>query len=619
MAKKKNPLVFLDVTIGRDAKGRMIFELFSDVVPKTAENFRALCTGEKGTGLTTGKPLHFKGCSFHRIIKGFMAQGGDFLRGDGKGGESIYGGKFADENFVRRHDGPGILSMANAGRDTNGSQFFITFKATPHLDGKHVVFGKLIQGHEFLKRLENVDTDDSRPIDPVKIIDCGQTSDASMELNEKKKAPKKKRGKETSSDSDSIEESRRRKQKKSSKGKKKRKRRTYSSESDSPSRSETESSDSESDSDDSSSSSSSSYSSSSDDDRRRKRKRSHKRDKQRRDKRKRDKKREKKRKHRTKKVKSLSESGCSDDEQDIGRRSKPSKIPVEAQRGLDADKNATENQFQNGQKQNNGVGASKSRSPSPRGGQAKRTGRSGSASSLSRSPSRKSPSPSPSPGPVRGRKGPSASPVAQTRQSPSPRRGAVPRRRTPSKSPARSGQNDLRRSRSRSGSPGGRVRRGRGFSQRYAYARRYRTPSPDRSPVRSHRYGPRLENRDRFPDHRGFSDRLPPRRYRSPPRRYRRSRSRSVSRSPRGYQSRAKSRSNSPVGRARGGGAERSRRRFSRSCSRSRGRSPSASRSPPVPLPRRASAKSSSPSGSSSDGAAKGLVAYGDGSPDSGQ
>ncbi|CAA7403146.1 unnamed protein product [Spirodela intermedia] len=141
-------------------------QLFSDVVPKTAENFRALCTGkyrELGTGATTAKPLHYKGTAFHRIIKGFMAQ--------------VY------ENFTLRHDGPGILSMANAGRDTNGSQFFITFKATPHLDGKHVVFGKLVQGHEFLKRLEAVETDDTRPIHPVKIVDCGETSGVATEVN----------------------------------------------------------------------------------------------------------------------------------------------------------------------------------------------------------------------------------------------------------------------------------------------------------------------------------------------------------------------------------------------------------------------------------------------------
>ncbi|PKI63622.1 hypothetical protein CRG98_016005 [Punica granatum] len=142
MAKKRNPLVFLDISIDEDPVERIVIELFADVVPKTAENFRALCTGEKGVGSTTGKPLHYKGTHFHRIIKGFMAQGGDFSKGNGMlfqpngtGGESIYGGKFSDENFKMAHDGPGLLSLANSGPNTNGSQFFITFKRIPHLDG----------------------------------------------------------------------------------------------------------------------------------------------------------------------------------------------------------------------------------------------------------------------------------------------------------------------------------------------------------------------------------------------------------------------------------------------------------------------------------------------------
>lgn len=169
-----NPRVFFDVDIGGERVGRIVFEIFADVVPKTAENFRVLCTGEKGIGTSTGKPLHYKGCPFHRIIKKFMVQGGDFSNQNGTGGESIYGEKFEDENFYYKHDKEGLLSMANAGPNTNGSQFFITTVPTPHLDGKHVVFGQVLKGMGVVKMLEAIETKDDNPVKPCIIAECGE-------------------------------------------------------------------------------------------------------------------------------------------------------------------------------------------------------------------------------------------------------------------------------------------------------------------------------------------------------------------------------------------------------------------------------------------------------------
>lgn len=686
MAKKKNPLVFFDVSIDGSRPEKIVMELFSDVVPKTAENFRALCTGEKGIGATTEKHLHFKGSIFHRVIKGFMAQGGDFSRRDGSGGESIYGGKFGDENFKLIHDKPGLLSMANAGRNTNGSQFFITFKPTPHLDGKHVVFGKVVKGMDTVKRIEQVGSEGGTPMCPVKIVDCGEASGSKvLEAGETAKDIKKlNKVRRTSYPDDSPEEERARHKKSLKDRKKKRKRRYISSDSSS---SDDSISDSSSSSDSDSDSSSSDTSSS---DRKRRRKKISKRDRHPHGKKKRDPRREKKRRRhdkRSKRKSKRSAESSSDSESDSSSSSSDDELVRSNKKSL----HDTENPSQNiaitkhlsepviakgdvDELKKDEVKATKESSSHEEGelplekGDL-RNGHDTEAKSdkiANRYPDSEDNS----------SKSRSISPRPRRRQSISPRRstGVAPKR-SPTKSPRlrstspaekHKRQNNrghirsparkapeppvsvrhwsLSRSRSPDGNPK-RIRRGRGFTEKYKSARRYRTPSPERSPGRPSRYGGRnVQDRSRYSSHRRYPERSSPRRYRSPPRgrspsRYqsRRNYSRSISGSPRRYRGRDKKhsespvRSRSPVGRrsslsetlrSRLGPSDKKSPSRSRSPSRSKSRDKSLSRSasPADRSPRRktvekAKPRSPSKSRSSSPVGNRGLVSYGDLSP----
>lgn len=168
--------VYFDITINNEPAGRIVMGLFGKEVPKTVANFKSLCTGDKGK-TSSGIPLSYKGSIFHRVIPGFMLQGGDFTRANGTGGVSIYGEKFPDENFEFVHNSPGLLSMANSGPNTNGSQFFITTVPTSYLDGKHVVFGKVLEGMDVVRKIENQGTQSGRTRSKVVISDCGEVKE----------------------------------------------------------------------------------------------------------------------------------------------------------------------------------------------------------------------------------------------------------------------------------------------------------------------------------------------------------------------------------------------------------------------------------------------------------
>ncbi|KAG0593661.1 hypothetical protein M758_UG008200 [Ceratodon purpureus] len=641
MGKKgPNPRVYFDISIGGDFMGKIVMELYADVVPKTAENFRALCTGEKGLGRNTKKPLHFKHTIFHRIIPGFMAQGGDFSKRDGTGGESIYGGKFPDENFKYVHDGAGVLSMANAGPNTNGSQFFLTFKQQPHLNGKHVVFGKVVEGLDILKKVEAVPTSGPRnkPDVPIKIVDCGEVllweENDVVSVKEEKRKSKKSKGSRVdySSDDDKEPVRSKRKHKKAARDQRRRKRRRYSTDS-SDSLSDLDSySDSSSYTDsDSEFDSSSDVSSSSNNERRKRKRKPVRKEKNRSMRRKRDKRKDRKRKRRTRsrrRSKWSSESEFSDSESkfsssdsesetgsDVSARAKrrvsqksqirekqttssrgekyglttePKLVEKQVEVELKTSKTDLKGYYKESEKrepagespeedmnsqkvalakskasskENSTKDISLSRSPIRSESGSRAPGK----RSLSRSPSRsrsrspvgrirsqsRSPSLSPtpcSPEPLKKKsqtKSRSLSPVAPSSKSVqnltqngrlqrqsrnlshSPSKNisiARPtnenaRNPTPPAPPRRSRSRSLMRSPSREGTPK-RIRRGRGFSQQYSYARRYRTP--DWSPARTYRYGG-LGDRDR--NDRGVNDRYggsyrgnrdrSPRRYRS--------------------------------------------------------------------------------------------------------
>ncbi|NP_001170592.1 Peptidyl-prolyl cis-trans isomerase CYP63-like [Zea mays] len=644
MPKVKNPHVFMDISISGGSAERITFELLANVVPKTAENFRALCTGESGLGASTQKPLYYKGTHIHRIVKGFVVQGGDFSRGDGKGGESIYGGKFPDENFRLLHNQPGVLSMANSGPDTNGSQFFITFKALPHLDGKHVVFGKVVSGIALLKKLEAVGSETGNPSYQVKIVDCGEVSNTNSPDLLKGEKEKKLR----TADGNSTAEGRAKLKKTSGDHKQRKKRKHYSSDSYSSDTSDSLSYSSDSGSD---SESDSSMDTSSSSDHRRKRRKGSKKDKRKPTKRK-GKHTRSKRKSRGSKRRSRRSHGSSSDDSVSSKTDNSSsdseKGGHHTKRSLPKDKESTKmtiseqgRTFQEADKDEQTV-TTINRSQSHDGSKPsnKDGNRADERSGNYNSEDRNGPGGSSRNNPIQvdvnltkpvnvdGNTGGDNAEAGMSRTGEG--------RHLPSNDSVSTNGKDLGVGSADNGQPQ-RIRKGRGFTQKYGYARRYRTPSPERPPVRPRYDGgrdDRWNNFNRYERNGPYSRRSPVRRYHGSPR------ANSPSRYPR--RERMRSRSRSPVRRHDRGGYHRPSPRRSRSPaeprqnvndrprsghgggdpdhsppanrSRSKSRDPLGPRSPDAAPAKRESSRynrrRSSSSRSSSPDGNKGLVSY---------
>ncbi|XP_074561466.1 LOW QUALITY PROTEIN: peptidyl-prolyl cis-trans isomerase CYP63-like [Curcuma longa] len=697
MATKKNPIVFLEISVDGKPPDRMDIELFADEVPKTAENFRALCTGEKGIGDYTKAPLCYKGSTFHRIVKGFVAQGGDLSRQDGIGGENIYGRKFPDENFKLKHSGPGFLSMASSAPNSNGSQFFITFRATPELDGKNVVFGKVLNGSTLLKKIERAGSEKGKPLYMVKIVDCGEASVGKTQVAPRKEKEKLRKVKSDSFSSDSSDGEQRSNQKRIIKDETKKRKRKYSSsdsyssdDSDSDSSYSSDSaSSSDSDSDPHSSDSASrsdsdsSYTSSSSGSRYKRRKRTIRKNKDKHGKRKKDRnedRRQKKHKNRRTYKPKRSSRSSSDSETESTRNSssdgeKPRRHD-NIQKAKQSPQNTDISAKNNGRKQSlpaAPIKAVATGNPTKSGRIDPNVDASHEAGHAFKEKGDHPEALNHSIVKLNERTNQPPNSIERSRQSRSPIRPkeysiGIPRvplimERTSSPIRAQhSGGADQsldkrisRRSKSRSRSPRQeldsirkpsptgppkRIRKGRGFSEQYAFVRKYRTPSPERSPVRSHYYRGRYEQereRNRYPRHPRrpfYTDRSPVRRYRvsprgnSPPRyRTRRDRSKSLSRSPvRGRQRyRSQSRSQSPLDRQKPALSSQLQSRLGpqrhdlpsargRSRSKSPGRLKFRSDAEHMDTADKGRSRSSSRSGSPT--AVNGLVAYGDGSPD---